>query len=265
MTTLLPSGVSIVPVVARSEKFGPFVQTIPIGAAEATAGPKMTWPAPRASTSPSSRVALVTMLAFLLRADIGLVRLDLDGESVLVRAYLGHHPAASRSAVVAQLAGAAVLEEVDVVRSAPVRAPGSARVVLRRREEHIARFTGPHVEGVRPVHEVGARRAAEKGRVLTDDPHADARQLHRMLLIAEVREPKENPVASVALDQRRDRLARKRRVVARRDRLRIDAAVEREVIRVVAGVDRLLDQLVVVMDRRPDLVEQDRVLPVEAG
>src|SRR6478609_4610054 len=108
MTTLLPSGVSIVPLVARSEKFGPFVQTIPIGAAEATAGPKTTWAAARANARPRSRVALVTMVAFLPRSRIGLVRLGLNGEGGLVDPDFGHHPAGSRGAVVAQLAGAPI-------------------------------------------------------------------------------------------------------------------------------------------------------------
>ena len=167
-----------------------------------------------------------------------------------------------------QLAVVAVLEEVEVVATEGVGSGRLRRVVRRSREEDVSRLAGADVDGVRviravPVGHVEARPRAEEGRVLADHRHPDPGELHRVLEVAEVGQPEQDPVAGVRLDERGDGLAvlhivavRVRRTDplgrGRRTSLGsivcgIDAAVECEVVRVVVGPDRLLDVAVVVV------------------
>src|SRR6266508_1590322 len=120
MKTLLPSGVSMYPVLATrlkvwvSPETVPGVQTMPSLAAlagSAAAGPWASTADPatstRARTRPSRRV-LCRMVAFLPRcSDIGLAHHRLGRQRVLVHPHLGHHCAwrPAGSAAVAQQRG----------------------------------------------------------------------------------------------------------------------------------------------------------------
>jgi hypothetical protein len=121
--------------------------------------------------------------------------------------YLGGHSTQARRTVVGQLPEVPVPEQVRVV-GAPlaVGRHRAGRVERWRGEQHIARLTRSHVEGVRQVRGVHPGGRAAQHRVLADDLHRDAGKLHRVLQVPEVRQPQQHPVAGVDLYQRRHRL-----------------------------------------------------------
>src|SRR6266511_3699917 len=141
MKTLLPSGVSMYPVLATRLKVWvppetvPGVQTMPSLAAlagSAAAGPWASTADPatstRARTRPSRRV-LCRMVAFLPRcSDIGLAHHRLGRQRVLVHPHLGHHsagrPGGSAGAKAREPAPVTVLEVVDVVVARPSEPDG---------------------------------------------------------------------------------------------------------------------------------------------
>src|SRR5262245_44828753 len=138
MKTALPSGVWMCPVVAvrlnvcTAPAVEPGAHTIPSFGAPAgrleACGASPAMPRTNAAQRPSHRDLLVIVAPL---SDIGLAHHGLARQRVLVDADLGHHPARSGRTEIGELPPVPVLEEVDVVVAATVRARGPEGAVGR--------------------------------------------------------------------------------------------------------------------------------------